>query len=501
MSLMAARNFLAFDLGAESGRAVLGTLEGRRLTLTERHRFANPMGRINGHLHWNLLAQWEELKTGLRNASVEQHGDQKSPVTLHGLGVDTWGVDFGLLSEAGEVLGNPFNYRDSRTDGMMELAFSRVPKEEIFEATGVQFMQLNSLYQFLAMKEAKSAALGCAATLLFVPDLFNYLFTGVRKCEFSIASTSQFYDPRKKTWAKAMLEKLGLPTGILPEVVPSGTVLGPLLADVASECGVGQIPVIAPACHDTASAVAAVPATGNDWCYISSGTWSLMGVEIPEPIINAKSLKYNYTNEGGVGGTIRFLKNIMGLWLVQECRRHFRREGYDHSYAELAQMAERSKPLAALIDPDHKPFLSPGEMPVKIEEFCRKTGQRPPNTRGEFVRACLDSLALTYRRTLEGLEDVLGKKVSVIHIVGGGSQNELLNQMTADACNRPVVAGPIEATAIGNILVQAMATGDVKSLSDARAVVLKSFEVKRYEPREVAKWEKAYQRFKQLVAK
>ena len=498
---MAARNFLAFDLGAESGRAVLGTLEGERLTLAERHRFANPMGRMNGHLHWNLMGQWEELKIGLRNAGVEQHGDQRTPVTLHGIGVDTWGVDFGVLSESGDVLGNPFNYRDSRTDGMMELAFSRVPREEIFEATGVQFMQLNSLYQLLAMKEAKSAALGCAATLLFMPDLFNYLFTGVRKCEFSIATTSQFYDPRKKTWAKGMLEKLGLPTKILPEVVPSGTVLGALRADVASECGVGEIPVIAPACHDTASAVAAVPAEGDDWCYISSGTWSLMGVEIAEPIINAKSLKYNYTNEGGVGGTIRFLKNIMGLWLVQECRRHFRREGYDHSYAELAQMAERSKPLGALIDPDHKPFLSPGEMPVKIEEFCRSTGQRPPNTRGEFVRTCLDSLALTYRRTLEGLEDVLGREVSVIHIVGGGSQNELLNQMTADACNRPVVAGPVEATAIGNILVQAMATGDIKSLADARAVVLKSFEVKRYEPRDVATWEKAYQKFRKMVAK
>jgi rhamnulokinase len=498
---MAARNFLAFDLGAESGRVVLGTLENGRLTLQERHRFANPMGRMNGHLYWNLLAQWEELKTGMRNAGVEQHGEQKTPVTLHGIGVDTWGVDFGLLSESGEVLGNPFNYRDSRTDGMMELAFSRVPREEIFEATGVQFMQLNSLYQLMALKETDPAALNCAGTLLFVPDLFNYLFTGVRKCEFSIASTSQFYDPRKKTWAKGMLEKLGLPTKILPEIVPSGTILGPLRADIAQECGVGEVPVIAPACHDTASAVAAVPAEGNDWCYISSGTWSLMGVEIPEPIVNAKSLQYNYTNEGGVGGTIRFLKNIMGLWLVQECRRHFRREGYDHSYAELTQMAQRSKPLVALINPDHKSFLSPGEMPVKIEEFCRQTGQRPPNTRGEFVRTCLDSLALTYRKTLEGMEDVLGRKVGVIHIVGGGSQNELLNQITADACNRPVVAGPIEATAIGNILVQAMATGDIKSLAEARKVVLESFEVKRYEPSQAKRWELGYARFKEILKK
>ncbi|HSZ58750.1 MAG TPA: rhamnulokinase family protein [Tepidisphaeraceae bacterium] len=496
---MAARNFLAFDLGAESGRAVLGTLDNRRLTLTEKHRFTNPTGRMNGHLHWDILAQWEELKTGLRKAAVDQHGEQKKSLPLHGLGVDTWGVDFGLLSNSGEILSNPFHYRDSRTDGMMQRAFSRVPREEIFQATGIQFMQLNSLYQLLAMKESGSALLACAQTLLFMPDLFNYLFTGQRECEFSIATTSQFYDPRQKTWAKPMLEKLGLPTKILPEIVPSGTVIGPLLADVAGECGLEPIPVIAPACHDTASAVAAVPAVGSDWCYISSGTWSLMGVEIPEPIIDDKSLGYNYTNEGGVGGTIRFLKNIMGLWLVQECRRQFQREGYDHSYAELTQMAQRSRPLAALIDPDHPPFLSPGQMPRKIVDFCRQTGQRPPESRGEFVRACLDSLALTYRKTLEGLEDVLGRKISVIHVVGGGSQNELLNQMTADACNRPVVAGPVEATAIGNILVQAMATGDVNSLADARSIVLDSFEVQRYEPQQTNEWDTAHTRYRELL--
>ena len=496
---MTARNYLAFDLGAESGRAVLGSLDAGRLTLAEKHRFLNPMGRINGHLHWNLLAQWEELKTGLRKAAVEQRGDQKFPVAIHGIGVDTWGVDFGLLSKSGEILGNPFNYRDSRTNGMFERAFARVPRDEIFQATGIQFMEINSLFQLLAMKESDSSLLGCAATLLFIPDLFNYLFTGRRKVEFSIASTSQMYDPRKKAWATDMMEKLGLPTHLLPEIVPSGTVIGPLSADVAGECGVGEIPVIAPATHDTASAVAAVPAEGSDWCYISSGTWSLMGVEISEPIINEKSLRYNYTNEGGVGGTIRFLKNIMGLWLVQECRRQWQREGHDHSYGELAQMAARSKPLAAIIDPDHVPFLSPGDMPRKIEEFCKSTGQRPPNSRGEFVRACLDSLALTYRRTLEGLEDVLGRQVRAIHIVGGGCQNELLNQMTADACNRPVLAGPTEATAIGNILVQAMAMGDINNLAEARSIVRSSFEVKQYQPHQTKSWEQAYARYRQML--
>ncbi len=488
---MAGRNYLAFDLGAESGRAVLGTLENARLALQEKHRFANPTGRMNGHLHWNLLAQWEELKTGLKGVA--------GGVPISGIGVDTWGVDFGLIGRVGNVLGNPYHYRDSRTDGMMERTFAKVVREKVFEATGVQFMQLNSLYQIMAMREASSQALDIAETLLFMPDLFNFLFTGVRKAEFSIVSTSQMYDPRQRDWARPMLEQLGIPTRILPEIIPSGTMLGPLSKDVAEECGVAPIPVIATAGHDTASAVAAVPAApGESWCYISSGTWSLMGVELPEPVINEKSLRYNYTNEGGVGGSIRFLKNIMGLWLVQECRRHFKKEGYDHPYAELTQMAGRAKGFAALIDPDHAPFLTPGEMPVKIDRFCELTKQPKPNNRGDYVRTCLDSLALTYRRTLEGLEDVIGRRIDTIHIVGGGTQNELLSQMTADACNRAVVAGPVEATAIGNILVQAMATGDVKSLADARTIVRQSFELKRYEPRETKRWDEAYSRFRSL---
>jgi rhamnulokinase len=300
-----------------------------------------------------------------------------------------------------------------------------------------------------------------------------------------------------------MLTQLGLPTRILPEIVPSGTTIGPVARHVAEECNVGRVPVIATACHDTAAAVAAVPAdpsvAAGQWCYISSGTWSLMGVELNEPVINDKSLAYNYTNEGGVGGTIRFLKNIMGLWLVQECRRQFAREGHEHSYAELTAMAARSKGFAAVIDPDHKPFLSPGDMPEKIDQFCKETKQRTPNKRGDYVRTCLESLALTYRKTLEGLEDILGRKVEIIHIVGGGSQNELLNQMTADACNRPVLAGPVEATAAGNILVQAMATGDVKSLAEARAVVRNSFDVKRFDPRDEKKWDQAYARYREVA--
>jgi rhamnulokinase len=507
---MAVRNFLAFDLGAESGRAVLGSISGDKLTLQEKHRFPNPTGRMNGHFQWNLLAQWEELKTGLRKAAADRSRDSRAGPEIHGIGVDTWGVDFGLVGDDGDVLGNPFHYRDHRTDGVMERTFERIGRQKIFNITGLQFMQFNSLFQLLAMKEAQGHALDAAQTLLFMPDLFNYLFTGARKAEFSIASTSQMLDPRTGDWARGLLEELGLPVRLLPTIVPSGTVLGALREDVAAECGIGAagaIPVIAPCCHDTASAVAAVPAAPApkgaevDWCYISSGTWSLMGVEIDQPIINDKALRYNYTNEGGVGGKIRFLKNIMGLWLVQECRRHWLKEGYEHSYAELTQMAARSRPFGAVFDPDDKPFGLPGEMPVKIDRFCAATDQRPPATRGESVRACLESLALTYRRTIEGLQDVLGRKLAVIHIVGGGTQNELLNQMTADACARPVIAGPVEATAIGNILVQAMATGDVKSLDDARSIVRASFDVKRYEPAATQQWEDAYQRYLQVVGR
>jgi rhamnulokinase len=482
---MPADRFIAFDLGAESGRAVVGTLDAGKLSLAETHRFANPMGKINGHLHWNLLAQWEELKTGLRKSCAA--GSE----SIRGVGIDTWGVDFGLLGRDGTILGNPYMYRDSRTDGLMEKAFARVPREEIFNATGIQFMQLNTLYQLCAMAWEKSPLLDCAETLLFMPDLFNFLFTGVAKSEFSIATTSQMYDPRKKQWASEMLARLGLPTKILPQIIPSGTVLGEIRADVAEECAAPRIPVIAPGCHDTASAVAAVPARDENSCYISSGTWSLMGVEIDQPLINEKTLKYNYTNEGGVTGNFRLLKNIMGLWLVQECRRQFAAEGNALDYAQLTKLAEQAKPHLAVVDPDHQPFLSPGRMPEKIREFCKKTSQPEPKSPGEFVRVCLESLALSYRRTLQGLEDILGRRIATIHIVGGGSRNELLNQMTADACGRTVIAGPVEATAIGNILVQAIGIGLIKSLTDAREVVRNSFEVKRYEPKETQIWDKA----------
>ena len=363
---MAEGQFLALDFGAESGRGILGTLGHDRLTLEEIHRFSNPNGRLRGHLRWNLQSQWEEIKTALRKTSG---------MTLCGVGVDTWGVDFGLLGADGEVLGSPVMYRDSRTDGMMEKAFEKASREEIYQATGVQFMQINSLYQLLAMREGESSVLKAAKTLLFMPDLFNYLLCGVARCERSIASTSQMYNPTTGNWATEILKKLDLPTGILAPIVSAGTVLGNLTSEVIGECAVGAVPVIAPGCHDTACAVAAAPADENsDWCYISSGTWSLMGLELAAPVLGEKALAYNYTNEMGVSDRVTFLRNIMGLWPLQECRRQWLKEGdVDLDYARIAQLAYAAKPFGGLVNLDHRPILSPGEMPAKIAAYCRKT--------------------------------------------------------------------------------------------------------------------------------
>lgn len=474
--------FIAFDLGAESGRAVLAVLKGRQITLEVKHRFANPVGRLNGHLHWDFLLQWEEMKKGLHLAAA---GQKK----IDGAGVDTWGVDFGLIDKAGSLLGFPYHYRDCRTNGEMNRAFKKISRKAIFETTGIQFLPFNTIFQLTAMQRMQPDVLDAAQKLLFMPDLFNYFFTGVARNEFSIATTSQMYDPRKNKWATPMLNRLGIPGRLLQKIVPSGTTLGPLKKEIAEECGIGPMQIIAPACHDTASAVAAVPADVDNFCYISSGTWSLMGVELTDPIINDQTLALNYTNEGGAGGRIRLLKNIMGLWLVQECRRQFLAEGHDYSYAELTDLARRANPRRSLIDPDAAEFLAPGRMCDKIQNFCRQTRQPIPSSPGEMIRTCLDSLAMVYRKTLDGLEKILGRRISVIHIVGGGSQNELLNQLTADACNRPVIAGPIEATAIGNALVQAMAIGVIGSLEQARKIVRLSFPVKEYEPIDPEPWE------------
>ncbi len=486
--------FLALDLGAESGRAVVGHFDGRSLQLEEIHRFPNGPVLVNGHLHWDALRLLSEVKRGI-SLAVQKYG--RSVVSM---GLDTWGVDFGLLDSQGNLLGNPYHYRDQRTDGVMEQAFARVPKEEIFERTGIQFMQINTLYQLFSMRLSRSPILDVAETFLTMPDLFNYWLTGRKVCEFSIATTTQCYDPRAKGWAAELLQALDIPTTIFGEVVPPGTRLGNLLPEVADELDVEAIPVIAPACHDTGSAVAAVPAREADYAYISSGTWSLMGVEVKEPVITPQSLEFNFTNEGGVCDTFRLLKNIMGLWLVQECRREWARKGEEHDYEALKQMAADAPPFGPIVDTDDHRFLAPGDMPDKIRSYCRETGQRVPESKGEVIRCALESLALRYRWVLEKLETMLGRPIKVVHIIGGGTRNELLSQLAADAMQRPVITGPVEATSMGNILMQALALGHIGSLEEGREVVRQSAQMRTFEPRDAAPWDEAYARYVELAS-
>ena len=486
---MSSAHFVAIDLGAESGRTILGTIGDSKLSLKEVNRFPNGPVRIGESLYWDVLRLFEEMKRGL-TAVVREH-----KIAPAGIGLDTWGVDFALLGRGDVLLGNPNHYRDPRTNGMMDKAFARVPREQIFEWTGLQFMQLNTLFQMLAMRLADSPILEAARTFLTIPDLFNFWLTGTKVCEFSNATTTQLYDPRAKTWARPLFEELDLPYDIMPRIVQPATILGELRPCVREETGAGSIPVIAPACHDTGSAVAAVPADKNtNWAFLSSGTWSLMGMEVTQPIIDAKSLACNFTNEGGVFGTFRFLKNIMGLWLVQECRRTWERAGQPYSYDELSRLAAAARPFACWVDPDDPSFLAPGDMPARIAEFCRKTGQPTPDGPGAFVRCCLESLAMKYRYVAERLEECTGKRIDVIHIVGGGSQNKLLSQMTADATGRTVITGPVEATAAGNVIVQAIAAGVLKNIDEARSLVRRSCELETYEPRDTARWCEAYQR-------
>ncbi len=491
MSIAESHLYFAIDLGAESGRVMVGTLADRRLTLTEAHRFANGPVRVGNALHWDVLRLWGEIKRGLTIAA-QQYGPPAS------IGVDTWGVDFALLDGHDELLGNPRHYRDAWTEGMLEAAFEVVPREEVFAATGVQFMRLNTLYQLLAMQRADSQQLAAARTLLTIPDLFNFWLTGRKVCEFTNATTTQCFDPRARAWARPLLRRFGLPTDLFGEIVPPGTVVGSLLPAVADEVGFST-KVVAPACHDTGSAVVAVPAEGDGHAYLSSGTWSLMGIEVAEPIINERTLALNFTNEGGVG-MIRLLKNIMGLWLVQECRRAWQRAGSDLSYDDLTRLAEAAPPLASLVDPDDADFVAPADMPAALAAYCLRTGQPVPGTPGELVRCALESLAMKYRWTLERLDELAGRRHEVIHIVGGGSQNRLLNQFTAEATGRRVVAGPVEATAIGNVLMQAIALGRLASVAEARAIVRASFAVETFEPRGGEEWERAGARWARLVS-
>jgi rhamnulokinase len=481
--------FLAFDLGAESGRAVVGHLETKGLHLEEIHRFPNGPVRVTNSLHWDVLRLWNEIQHGL-GLAASAYGSQ-----LRSVGVDAWGVDFGLLAADDTLLGNPYHYRDRRTDGMMERAFRVVPRAEIYEQTGIQFMQINSLYQLLAMAQADSPLLEAAHLFLNMPDLFNFWLCGHKASEFTIATTSQCYDPRAGDWARDMVERLGIPSRIFGEIVAPGTTLGILRRSVCEETGSAAIPVVASAGHDTAAAVAAVPAAAADYIYLSSGTWSLIGVETKGPVITEQSLAYDFTNEGGVNGTFRLLKNVMGLWLVQECRREWARGGTSYSYDELTQMASAAPAFGALVAVNNERFLPPGGMVSRIQTFCRATGQVVPDTPGEVVRCILESLALEYRWVAERLDELIARPLPTIHIIGGGSRNRLLNQFAANATGRAVVAGPVEATAIGNLLVQAIALGHLADLSEARAMVRRSFKVESYEPKDLAAWDEAYERY------
>jgi len=486
------QNYLAIDLGAESGRTMLGTLDSGKLTLTETHRFPNRPVRLPDGLHWNVLRLWAEIKAGIAN-TVE------SGIKLSSLGVDTWGVDFALLDQNGALLGNPFHYRDARTDGMLEDAFRHIPKEEIFANTGIQFLQFNTLYQLLAMVREKSPILDIAQTFVTIPDLLNYWLCGEITNEFTNATTTQCLDPIKRNWSQPVLEAMGIPTHLFGPVTTPGTSIGTLLPDIAEETGAGDVQVVLPACHDTGSAVVAVPTQNQDFAWISSGTWSIMGAEVKEPALGKKALAYNFTNEGGVFDTWRLSKNIMGLWIVQECRREWQRQGQEHSYDEMTQLAAESEAFLAVINPDDDTFFHPGDMPERIRQYCHKTDQRVPQTNGEVLRVALESLTLKYRWVLERTEELSGKRLDPIHIIGGGTKNHLLNQFTADAIDRTVVTGPVEATAIGNVLMQAIGLGHLSSLTEARAVVRNSFDVEEYHPGNREGWDEAYKRLLNLL--
>lgn len=492
--MTATRKLLAFDLGAESGRGVLGLFNGSELSLQVVHRFANTPVRLLDALHWDVLHLYQEMLNTLRLCAADFGG-------LDSLGVDTWGVDFGLLGKDGSLLGNPRHYRDPHTEEVMEEAFNRVPKADLYRRTGLQFMRFNSLFQLIALQRDRSPLLDAARSMLFIPDLFHYFFTGMKVNEFTDASTSQLINPTTGKWDFELMQAFNLPTALLGSLVQPGTVLGPLRAQVASDTGLTPMPIIAPASHDTAAAVAGVPASGEPgtWAYLSSGTWSLLGVELTAPLLTDAALRYNFTNEGGVGGSIRLLKNIMGLWLVQECRRAWERAGEAHSYEDLTRLAAAAPAFVSLVDPDDAGFMLPTSMPAALAEFCRRSGQPAPADVGATVRCALESLAMKYRWVLEGLEELTGRKLEVLHIVGGGCNNALLCQFTADACGRPVLAGPVEATAIGNVLTQALGLGLIGSLADGRAIVRRSFAVQEYLPHNADAWQEPYARFVKLL--
>ena len=479
------KQYLAFDLGAESGRAVLGRLCSGVITTEEIHRFANDPVQYAGAIHWDAPRLWLEVRKAI---------SRLEDIELAGIGVDAWGVDYALLGERGELLQNPYHYRDQRTDGVMDLVFAKVSKEEIYRETGIQFMSINTVFQLFAAKRHTPELLKAARALLTIPDLFHYWLTGTAVCEFTNATTTQMVNARTRTWARGLIEKLDLPSGLPAKIVEPGTVVGTLSEDVAPRGKLREAPVIAPASHDTGSAVAAIVAR-DGISFLSSGTWSLIGTELDGPLISEETSRLNFTNEGGVCGTTRFLKNVMGLWMLQCCRHSWAAHENIYEYQELMDLAKREPAFGPLVDPDDESFLHPADMPGAIDAFCARTQQPKPLTPGAYARTILESLALKYRQVLDDLARVIQQPIRQIRIIGGGSKNRLLNQFTADATGRRVLAGPAEATALGNIAVQILATGAASSLAEVRAMVDRSFPTETFEPRETDRWERHLTRF------
>jgi len=482
-----AKPYLAFDFGAESGRAVLGYLQSGILTTEEVHRFPNEPIACGGSLRWDVSRLWLEVRKAL--ARVDN-------VELAGIGVDAWGVDYALLGERGELLENPYHYRDRRTEGVMEEVLEKVSREEIYLATGIQFMPINTLYQLFVAKRDAPNVIAAAKQLITIPDLFNYWLTGNAICEFTNATTTQMVDPVKRAWAAGLMGRLQLPSHLPAPIVEPGSIVGTLLPDIAGQTSLAGTTVIAPACHDTGSAVAAISARDGT-AFLSSGTWSLLGTELDSPVITPDALRLNFTNEGGVNGTTRLLKNVMGLWMVQGCRQSWAAQGHSYDYRELTELASRETSFRHLVDPDDESFLHPTDMVAAIDGFCTRTHQPVPREPGAYVRAVVESLAFKYRVVLRNLEQVTGKRIEQIRVVGGGSNNRLLNQLTADATGRRVLAGPVEATALGNIAIQILATGGAASLREVRAIVERSFPTEVFDPLETDKWDQQAERFEQ----
>lgn len=486
---MAEKKMLAIDLGASSGRGIVGSFDGEKLSLKENHRFSNDPVIVNGRMHWDILRIFHEIKQSITKTVLEKDD-------IRSIGIDTWGVDYALLDKNGRMLSNPVHYRDTRTEGIVPYIGRFFTQSDLYAITGIQCMNFNTIFQLAADLRDDPDMVARAERMLNIPDLLNYFLTGNMANEYTILSTGALLDAKARNYAFDLIDKVGIPRRLFGDIVQPGNNLGRLLPQILEETGKTDAEVLNIAAHDTASAVIAVPTQEDDFLFISSGTWSLMGTELKSPMINDATAKYDFTNEGGAFGTIRFLKNIMGLWLIQESRRQWRREGQEYSFAQLEALARECKPMQCFINPDDASFATPGNLPERIREFCRRTGQHVPVSVGEIVRCIYESLALKYRYTAESINELTGLHAKVIYVVGGGTKDGFLSQMTADATGMPVSAGPEEATAIGNLMMQMMAAGEAKNLKEARRIVAASFDRKYYEPTaERAAWDEAYARF------